>query len=888
MRPVRLTISSLLLAFALAAGLAASAVVLPVVALGAPAWTWQNPKPQGNELSAVDFIDANTGWAVGSTGTILHTTDGGTTWTPQVSNTSWDIDAVDFTDANNGWAAGYFDPELTQAGLGFILHTSDGGLTWQFQAPGTTNPIWGIHFTDANTGWAVGRSGTIVHTSDGGATWVGQSSGTGDDLFSVDFTDASNGWAVGGNEVGTPSAVHGTILHTTDGGATWTAQPGAGALPLYSVGFNSSSVGWAVGAGGTILHTTSSGSTWTRQVSNTTDFLEAVQFADNNNGWAIGGNEDSDTGDHGTIVHTTDGGTTWTPQTIGGAWLEGVRFSGGTGWAVGEEGTILRTTDGTAWTSQTSGPTYDLNAVRFTDSSTGWAVGGDLNPVTNVSHGVILHTADGASWTTESSTTVGTLSALDFPSATSGWAVGGDQDDDDVGATHGTILHTPDGGATWTSQYAGNLELATVAFPDTSNGWAAGFNGADWTPAILHTSNGGATWSPQTLPSDMTDFGDTPIYVHFTDATHGLLIGTNGTVARTVNGGAAWTLAHEPADNVEWDSASFVDATHGWVCGDDGVILRTTDGGSTWTPQVSGTTGLLDDVFFRDSNNGWIVNEDSEGEVLHTTDGGVTWTPQSSGATNLYALWFTDASTGWGVGDGGSIVHTTNGGGSASHAIYPMADANGTISPSTPQTVASGADSTAFTFTANAGYHLADVKVDGVSVGHPASYTVTNVTADHTIAVTFASDLQPVHRFRNLKNGFYLLSADPNEWNTINTTLSKTWVDEGVAYTVNTANPLNISPLWRFRNLKGGNYLYSADPVEKANIIAKLSKTWFYEGPTYNVDRTFAAGGKTVDRFINRKNGTYLYSADPAEQTTIINTLSKTWKLEGPAFYLAP
>ena len=35
-------------------------------------WFWQNPLPQGNNLNAVEFVDANTAWAVGDAGTILN------------------------------------------------------------------------------------------------------------------------------------------------------------------------------------------------------------------------------------------------------------------------------------------------------------------------------------------------------------------------------------------------------------------------------------------------------------------------------------------------------------------------------------------------------------------------------------------------------------------------------------------------------------------------------------------------------------------------------------------------------------------------------------------------------------------------------------------------
>jgi hypothetical protein len=43
-------------------------------------WFWQNPKPQGNTLNSVDFVNENLGWAVGEYGTILKTTDGGMEW----------------------------------------------------------------------------------------------------------------------------------------------------------------------------------------------------------------------------------------------------------------------------------------------------------------------------------------------------------------------------------------------------------------------------------------------------------------------------------------------------------------------------------------------------------------------------------------------------------------------------------------------------------------------------------------------------------------------------------------------------------------------------------------------------------------------------------------
>ncbi|MFM7029674.1 MAG: InlB B-repeat-containing protein [Micrococcales bacterium] len=72
------------------------------------------------------------------------------------------------------------------------------------------------------------------------------------------------------------------------------------------------------------------------------------------------------------------------------------------------------------------------------------------------------------------------------------------------------------------------------------------------------------------------------------------------------------------------------------------------------------------------------------------------------------------------------------------HTITASAGSNGTITPSGATTVVDGTDKT-FTFTPSTGYSVATLKIDGVSVSVANSYTFTNVTADHTIEVTFAA-----------------------------------------------------------------------------------------------------------------------------------------------------
>jgi len=69
--------------------------------------------------------------------------------------------------------------------------------------------------------------------------------------------------------------------------------------------------------------------------------------------------------------------------------------------------------------------------------------------------------------------------------------------------------------------------------------------------------------------------------------------------------------------------------------------------------------------------------------------------------------------------------------------ITASADENGTIDPMGEILVENNSSKT-FTIIPNEGYHIADVLVDGESVGAVASYTFENITSDYTIQVTFA------------------------------------------------------------------------------------------------------------------------------------------------------
>ena len=64
-----------------------------------------------------------------------------------------------------------------------------------------------------------------------------------------------------------------------------------------------------------------------------------------------------------------------------------------------------------------------------------------------------------------------------------------------------------------------------------------------------------------------------------------------------------------------------------------GKIFKTTNGGTTWTIQWSGTTNYLHSVYFTNANSGYTVGDD--GTILKTTDGGTVGIYEKQKTSNL-------------------------------------------------------------------------------------------------------------------------------------------------------------------------------------------------------------------------------------------------------------
>ncbi|MDP2679096.1 MAG: YCF48-related protein [Rhodoferax sp.] len=114
-------------------------------------WRQARSVPTSVSLTALRFVDALRGWAVGHAGVILHTTDGGETWTRQADGRS-----------------------LAQAALNAAARTPGDAqvrLAQQLVDDGADKPLLDLHFYDANRGVVAGAYGMFFETTDGGKTW---------------------------------------------------------------------------------------------------------------------------------------------------------------------------------------------------------------------------------------------------------------------------------------------------------------------------------------------------------------------------------------------------------------------------------------------------------------------------------------------------------------------------------------------------------------------------------------------------------------------------------------------------------------------------------------------------------------------------------------------
>ncbi len=474
----------------------------------------------------------------------------------------------------------------------------------------------------------------------------------------------------------------------------------------------------AVGSRGTVMLSNDGGLQWeiSHEVAGISSALIRLSFPHNEVGFAL-------TREH--IIKSVDGGKTWdTVYNAPGIWLNDLSFTSiSHGWAVGDEGLVLRTTDGgDTWTDLSWDTSRQLSSVYFRTESNGW-----IGAV-----GVIFRTNNGGlSWTETSPIFYNTFERIDFidnqTGYSSGWnglyktINGGDtwrhcplrisqgyssqyQDFHFINGNLGWMVgsqavvdHTKDGGETMLQQRGGihpTYILHTVEFADSKTGWAAGTYGR-----IIHTTTGGTNWEylsqgPRNdlyaiqISDTLNGYAAGPgvflvtntggkiwerrsapsFYIigsmYVIDENDIIAVADDGNIYHTSDGGWSWKRVYQDSPERGLRDVCFASNGTGIAVGYEGTIIRTTNRGQTWNSIHSGVTDWLLGCHAVDDTRAWAVGL---GVMLRTDDGGLTWrnTHQSiSGATDIF---FLDEQHGWVVGftfppSHGFIGRTVDGG----------------------------------------------------------------------------------------------------------------------------------------------------------------------------------------------------------------------------------
>ena len=294
--------------------------------------------PTSRNLNKVCFIDSLEGWVAGDTGTILHTSDGGNSWTRQNPGILDDIKELFILDRKYGWAVAMrYDIDSLWFGS-VLLKTSDGGLSWSFQLY-RDQYFFALRFRDSLHGWMGSDVGELLRTSDGGLTWVAalvdSSMWMQYPVLKFRFFSPSYGFAMGGH-----IDRAGVVWRTTNGGDRWTPDEAAGE-PVRDLHFVDSLHVVAIGGdfenGPAIVLSTDGGLTWVEHYLNLVGEVRAMSFRTPNEAWVV-------LGILGQYMMTTDTGSTWTTYSVpdSGAVLDLTFADSLHGYMVGVKGMIMK------------------------------------------------------------------------------------------------------------------------------------------------------------------------------------------------------------------------------------------------------------------------------------------------------------------------------------------------------------------------------------------------------------------------------------------------------------------------------------------------------------------------------------------------------------------
>ncbi len=186
---------------------------------------------------------------------------------------------------------------------------------------------------------------------------------------------------------------------------------------------------------------------------------------------------------------------------------------------------------------------------------------------------------------------------------------------------------------------------------------------------IMRTEDGGNNWA--TLTTGVTNNLKSNDFFEFTKGevtvrTH-LAVGENGVILKSVDNGSTWEI--KTSNTIEnLNDVAIYSPTMVYACGNNGTLLYSEDMGDTWLTIATETTENLNHIaYINDIAINVIqvkmIMTGSNGTVLLSHDYGTTWVPGTSGVTEqLNAAFSLGNNYFYAVGNNGTLIKSDDGG----------------------------------------------------------------------------------------------------------------------------------------------------------------------------------------------------------------------------------
>jgi len=574
-------------------------------------WSELNPRVPRVDYLGIQFVNKDTGWAVGDLGALIKSTDGGTSWIVSETNTTTPILKVRSFNGQVVIASGFG---------GLILRSTNEGETFTQVTSNVTGDLWGLQMINDTLGWACGNANSLAKTTDGGQTWQRIfTPGYTSDYWWIDFLTESYGFI----------AANGKVLKTIDGGQNWEIIEAGDAYPLFSIDVIDSLHIAAAGYGGTgyvakNIYSSDAGYTWINGGQLTNEAVNCIQFVSPDTGYLVMTNVSA--------RKTTNRGQSWTTiQGISDNYELQLLVESNIGYSSGA-GLKINKADGNLdeWNRLIINDNF--SDVFFVSEQNGFVIS---SSGFSAPSGLYKTTDSGINWQKHSSG----LNGVDllFLDSLSGFIAGS------------TIYKSTSGGENW---FTANISVPTgpvvkIFFINSTIGWAITNYSSIQNVYILKSTDSGENWFEQYSNLFFPSFTS----INFVDSLYGWISCLNGYPYKTTDGGLNWIEQTNSGIGASRD-VFFIDYQNGFLL-ESNKLYKTIDGGSTWVQNQNLTGFSLAELSTYEDSTIFIIGY----KTYRSKDGGENWDEFTElNGTRITGLNLLNAGFGFAVGEQGLIM----------------------------------------------------------------------------------------------------------------------------------------------------------------------------------------------------------------------------------------